>query len=64
MNILSTAPPLRIRIPQQQPVVEQWIGMPDGTICLLITMAGLTVLACWLGHISGMPPATWWMLFT
>ena len=52
---------LRIRLPADH---EQRADVPDGTICLLLfAVAGLTALACWLGHVGGMPPATWWMLF-
>jgi hypothetical protein len=59
---------LRIRVPADErlpPVVQQWTGAPDGSICLLLLVAmGLTAVACWLGHVSGMPPATWWLLFS
>jgi hypothetical protein len=52
---------LRTRAPGD----EQWTGAPDESICLLLLVAvGLTAVACWLGHVSGMPPATWWLLFS
>lgn len=55
---------LRIRIPApRRPVMEDWIGVPDGTICLLFAAIGLTVMACWLAHIGGIPPQFWWLLF-
>lgn len=58
---------LRIRVPLErpEPVIQQWTGAPDGSICLLlVAVMGLTAVACWMAHIAGMPPTMWWMLFT